>query len=366
VTVVVVVVSALLLLGILAYSQFEIYSEKEYIPYSRQARSNEYLALDRWLAGTGHPVRVIPFGGTDTLEEGPERYICVQASCFDWDKAEETILPWVEQGGRLVVFMDPDEAEYPGSFLAALGIRAEPYRYVPDGDDDSSDEDGEEEGDAFPVFDARIAFYPADAGDGEEPFGSLETVEDMRGMTRIVTAHSGKGSVTVAGRPLFMQNYFIDGMPNARLAWRFTGGALEEREGLLFIREKRTAKHFFGRLAERGNPFPLVLSVLILAAAGFWMVIPSFGIPLRDEEQPFRPIRDRFLAEIRFFRKYGSLDVYLGLYMDGLRKRGREGETGELAARLAQFEEVLKPGKELPFKKTVLYLKKLEDMAEHL
>ena len=105
----VVVAGALLLLGVLACSQFEIYPQKEFIPYSRQARANEYLALDRWLVRTGHPVRVIPSGGAGTLEEGPERYVCVQASCFDWDGAEETILPWVEKGGRLVVFMDPDE-----------------------------------------------------------------------------------------------------------------------------------------------------------------------------------------------------------------------------------------------------------------
>jgi hypothetical protein len=364
VTIIVVVVSALLFLGILTYTRFEIYSEKEFIPYSRQARDNEYLALDRWLAGTGHPVRMVPSGKADTLEKGPERYVCIQASCFDWDGAEETILPWVEKGGRLVVFMDLSGGEYLVSFLAVLGLKAEPYQYAPDETDDSPDE---EEKAAFPVFDTRIAFYPAETGrDRGENFGPRKTVEDMRGATRVVTMYPGEGSVTVAGRPLFMQNYFIGGVPNARLAWQLTGAALEEKEGLLFIRKKRTAKHFFGRLAERGNPLPPVLSVLILVAAGFWMVIPPFGIPLQDEESPLRPIRDRFLAEIRFLKKYGSLDVYLRLYMDELKKQDRGRKREELTARLIQFEEILKPGKKLSFKKAVLYLEKLEDMAERL
>jgi hypothetical protein len=367
VTVVVVVVSALLFLGVLAYTRLEIYSEKEFIPYSRQALDNKYLALDRWLAGAGHPVRVVPSGGAGTLEEGPERYVCIQASCFDWDGAEETILPWVEKGGRLVIFTDLPEEEYPASFLAALGLRAESYHYVPDKADDPPDEKGEEGAAAFPALDTHIAFYPAETeGHRGEDFGSRKTVEDTMGYTRIVTVYPGEGSVTVAGRPFFMQNYFIDELPNARLAWQLTGAALEEQEGLLFIRRKKTAKHFFGRLVERGNPLPPVLSALILAAAGFWMVIPSFGIPLRDEESPFRPIRDRFLAEIRFLKKYGSLDVYTGLYMEELKKRSRGRDAGELAVRLMQFEEALKPGKKLPFKKVVLYLKKLEDMAEHL
>ncbi|MDR1900000.1 MAG: hypothetical protein LBQ55_08340, partial [Treponema sp.] len=67
VTIFIVVVSALLLVGILAYTQLEIYPETEFVPYSRRARANEYLALERWLTGTGHPVRVVPQGNPDML-----------------------------------------------------------------------------------------------------------------------------------------------------------------------------------------------------------------------------------------------------------------------------------------------------------
>jgi hypothetical protein len=372
--IVVAVAGALLLLGLLAWTRLEIYSEMEEIPYSRAARTNEYLALDRWLAGTGHPVRIVPSGDPDTLEEGPERYACIQASCFDWDGAENTLLPWVEEGGRLVVFVDYlSEEEILDPFLASLGFRAELYEYgqdeesgVPDEDEGSPDEDegSPDEGGgeyAAPDLDSRIVFYPAAEGTEGEKFGSPETVEDADGNIRIVTVYPGKGSVTVAGQPWFMRNEFIDAPPNARLAWRFTGAALEEGEGFLFIREKNSGRHFFGRLAERGNPLPLALSILALTAIGFWMVIPSFGPPLRDGEPPLRPIRDRFLAEIRFLGKYGSLDSYLRLYVDALKRRDRGG-----AARLEQVEEALKPGKKLPLKKVILYLRQLEDMAEHL
>jgi hypothetical protein len=361
------VAGALLLLGLLAYTRFEIYSEAEIIPYSREARNNEYLALDRWLAGTGHPVRAVPSGNPGVLEAGPERFVCVQASRFDWNGAEDTLLPWMERGGRLVVFMDPSGREALAPFLAALGIRAElweesreePDEYLQD-DEVPPDEGGEY---AAPDLDRRIVFYPAgdDGGRGEP----LETVRDGKGNVRIVTARRGKGSAAFTGRPWFMRNEFIDAPPNARLAWRLTGAALEEREGLLFIREKTGGRHFFGRLAERGNPLPLALSVLILTAVGFWMVIPSFGPSLRDEEPSLRPIRDRFLAEIRFLKKYDSLDSYLRLYMDDLKRRSRGGAE-ETAARLAPLEEALRPGKKLSLKKTILYLEQLEDMAERL
>ena len=39
-------------------SIFEIVSETKYLPPSREARLNEYLAFDRWLEASGIPVRV--------------------------------------------------------------------------------------------------------------------------------------------------------------------------------------------------------------------------------------------------------------------------------------------------------------------
>jgi hypothetical protein len=374
VIIIVAVAGALLLLGLLAWTRLEIYSETEIVPYSRAARINEYLALDRWLAGTGHPARIVPSGNPGTLKAGPERYACVQAARFDWDGAEAALLPWIEKGGRLVVFMGLPEREALAPFLAALGIRAEPYEYgqdeesgAPDEDESSPDEGGGEY--AAPDLDSRIVFYPAEDGEEGKQFGPMEMLKDTGGNVRIVTAYRGKGSATFAGRPWFMRNDFIGAAPNARLAWRLTGAVLEEGERLLFIREKNSARHFFGRLAERGNPLPLALSILALTAVGFWMVIPSFGPPLRDGEPSRRPIRDRFLAEIRFLEKYGSLDSYLRRYMDDLKRR-RRGGTGEPAGpapvELTAIEEALRPGKKLPLKKTILYLKQLEDMAEHL
>jgi hypothetical protein len=89
----------------------------------------------------------------------------------------------------------------------------------------------------------------------------------------------------------------------------------------------------------------------------------SFGPSPRDGESSLRPIRDRFLAEIRFLKKYDSLDNYLRLYINDLKRRSRGGPED---ARLASFEEALKPGKKLSSKKTILYLQQLEDMAERL
>jgi len=65
---------------------------------------------------------------------------------------------------------------------------------------------------------------------------------------------------------------------------------------------------------ERGNLLPVGISALLLIILGFWMAIPVFGLVTIEKQKSSRPIRDRFIAEIRFLKKYRALDHYLNVY----------------------------------------------------
>ncbi|MDR2028379.1 MAG: hypothetical protein LBP93_02440 [Treponema sp.] len=160
----------------------------------------------------------------------------------------------------------------------------------------------------------------------EEPEtpGGMVTMEDPQGLIRLATIPVGKGSVTVTGAPYFMQNLYIDREENARLSWELCGAGDRENRGILFIRGRRMVQSLWGNLAERGSLVCLILPLLVLAAAGFWMAIPVFGRVQKDEPRPGKPLRERFLAEARFLKKYRGLDLYADIYIRELRSRLRQ------------------------------------------
>ena len=140
-----------------------------------------------------------------------------------------------------------------------------------------------------------------------------------------VSLEMGKGSITVTGDVPFLYSTNLRKKPNAELAGTLF---LNDPGGVLLIRNAENEKHLFGSLAERGNPFALLVSAVVLAAAGFWMVIPLFGRFRHVPARPGKPLRERFLAEGRFLLKYGALDKYLSVYGAELEQRRRVRGTG--------------------------------------
>ncbi|MDR1863414.1 MAG: DUF4350 domain-containing protein, partial [Treponema sp.] len=123
--------AGLAILGAVAFTcrqLFEVYAAPEPVPPSREARINPYLALDRWLTDTEHPVRLADSGDYETLAAAGESTIFIQASLFDWSaEAAGFLLSWVEEGGILVLALDYNwvlEEEGLAEFLAGLGITA--------------------------------------------------------------------------------------------------------------------------------------------------------------------------------------------------------------------------------------------------
>jgi len=287
-------------LALLAYNYLEIYPEKAYSPPSREVFFNDYYAMERWLKETGHPVRLENHFYPQRLTTITERVVMTHSSLSYWDNADEFILPWIEQGGYLIISMDYFEHVYDElllEFLSGFGITVEEGTY----EKTAPDED-------VPDFDMGVFFL----FDDEDKFFFIK---DTLGYTRLVEVPIGNGALTVTGMPLFMDNYNLRKNKNANIAWNLTGArATGDNAEILFVRSYRDTKSMFGKIMERGNLIPAVISALLVIFIGFWMVIPVLGLVFDEKQKSSRPIRERFAAEISFLKKYKALDYYLKIY----------------------------------------------------
>jgi hypothetical protein len=380
----------LALVALAGYLLFEIYPVTNYRRPSPESLSNEYLALDRWLQKTGHPLKTATAGGPDLPSRLPEKVLLIQSSLFDWSgEASGALRSWMAGGGNLVIFSDvpwyEDEEEELSIFLEEFGITMEKFSPLDEEEEEDTEDEADaeveetvpddleaESGAAEPVLDPELCFYV------EETTVPAVTLRDYQDKIRLVTVPHGQGSVTVSGVPYFMWSAHIGEEQNARLAWRFTGALDRENQGIYFIRGRTPASGFWGKLAERGNVTPLAVSILILLAAGFWMVLPVFGRPVRDEERPGKPIGERFRAESRFLRRYGALDLYLEAYVEELwnKLRIRRGlfHPDQMVPILAELwgmdapgvEKIIHPGGKLPYRDFVRYIRLIENTEERL
>jgi hypothetical protein len=351
--------------GIIIYSNFEIYSDTTAGTISPEAGSNEFLALERWLAGTGRGVRKARGGNFSSVSSGAEKTVYIQAGAFDWRGAEASLVSWAEAGGALIISVDQEP--YEGSdlavFFSALGVKAET--------DTRKKDTGEEFLPLLPDFDPQIHFRFTDETENISP--DIFTMRDNKGNTALVRISLGKGFITLIGRPLFMVNENLKSEINARLAWTLldAGDHLNagdqpdagDRRGVLFIRAGKSKQSIFSKLAERGNIVPPVTAVLFFIVTCFWMVIPGFGLVRHESESYEKPITERFRSEIRFLRKYKALSGYIEMYLKELKFKFH-GEA--LPEKAADIERDMQRKKKLKVKEIIRYLDVLEKITENL
>ncbi|MDR0623533.1 MAG: hypothetical protein LBG10_03800 [Treponema sp.] len=362
---------ALLLLAVLAYTNLEIRPRTVFVPPSREARVNNFFALEKWLARTGHPVRFLKRGSPGQITGAPEKTVFLQASVFDWEDAAEPLKNWIAAGGFLLVSLEPfHEDAALDAFLAGFGI--EPAVFENPAADAAAGAEEEHDGgggleyeeapppEPVPDFDQLVRFTVS-----EETAPPVFTIKEGEDIIRLVRVPLEAGAAVFTGRPVFMENDYLEREVNARLAWDLTGGRTGDNPGLLFIRGRRQVKSLFGKLADRGNLLPLGLSLLLLIITGFWMVLPPFGLLLQEKEPSVRPIRERFLAEIRFLKKYHALETYLEAYIHEIRRKLRNSQ-GNKGAFPDEVEKTLKTRGRLPYKELIQNLQKLGTMMERL
>jgi len=297
----------LALLGFVLYTNLEIYREKTFFSPSRNVIDNIYYAMEQWLKETGHPVRFEKNFNPSKFAEVKERVVIIHSSASRWDDAENLILPWIEQGGYLIIILDNYGASSINENILKLlsGFRITVGHGTPE-DESVSDESVPEE--SIPDFGRNIHFL-------FENNDKISAIKDRYGIVRLVEIPIGDGALTVTGRPSFMINNFLHNEINARFAWKLTGARAEgNNTGVLFVRERHLSKNIFGKIMEKGNLFPAVFSAFLLIILGFWMVIPVFGLTAVEKQKTSKPIGERFIAEIRFLKKYHALDHYLDVY----------------------------------------------------
>jgi hypothetical protein len=361
----VIAAAALALLTILAYTNLEIIPQRIFRPPSREVLVNDFFALEKWLAKTGHPVRFVKRGDFSRIISAPEKTVFIQASVFDWEGAGEPLTNWIGEGGFLLVSVDspPDEDEALETFLSGFGV------YAGIIDRSLADEAGEENNDAdppredLPDFDGTMRFSLTETPENSAGT-SIVTIPAAGNAIRLMKIPLGAGAIAFIGLPRFMRNDYLEREVNARLAWELTGAQTGTgNPGLLFIRGRRQVKSLFGKLADRGNFLPLGLSALILIIIGFWMVIPPFGLLFQEKKRSGRPIGERFLAEIRFLKKYRALDTYGAVYIHEIKRKLRGREAGP---ELERLETVLNTAGSLSYKDFIQTLQKLGTMMERL
>ena len=296
------------------FSVFEVVEDERYFPPSREARLNDYLAMDRWLGAEGHAVRVVTRGNLETLKTAAEGTIFIQSELFDWNEAAlEYLEAWVRSGGSLILclgyYRSWDTDEELGLFLSRLGLEADTSWntrvYDP----------------LAPSFGRNIQFI---ISEGETAGDNLTlTLKDPNGFIRLVQYTMGRGKIAVTSRPQFMMTLRLDEEPNARLSWYLLAGDASGRVNgdILFIRGERQGEGIMGRVFQLGNFAVIIISALVLVVVGFWSVIPQFGVIKGIEEKSGKGLTERFLAEGRFLARFGALDTYRNVYFREIRRR---------------------------------------------
>jgi len=317
----IVVLVALLLVGAFCYTQLEIVPATTWQRASKEVRANEYLALDRWLESAGCGTRSAAVGGVEAILKGPEKTVFIENSRFNWLNKEQ-LLPWIEEGGRLIVSLDVPPSDSLGGFMETLGVTRIEYSYYEDESDDRKNADDliiktlPEENPVY--FDWQTSFVVTE----ETSADRILFMGDKYGNIKLVKIELGAGWAVFTGKTYFLQNYSLQRSDHAALARELflSDGVAQD---ILFIRMLSGERHLLGNLAERGNPTALAVSIALLIIAGFWMVIPSFGRYKPEPERPGKPLRERFLAEGRFLAKYHALGKYSEVYRRELEQRNR-------------------------------------------
>jgi hypothetical protein len=335
-----IIVAILAVLGFFAYSFLEIYDREVYESPSAEVRSNDYLALERWLSKSGHHVDILPFTNPKDILQIDEDVIIMNSSSFSWtEDTFDELKSLIENGKHFFIFHEyyqttfHDEDFY--SFINHFGVDM-----ITPGDDDASENISESENnfdsqetessnqndtelitaedDDYLYLDQTIYFII------EENRNDILSAGVDANKINLVHIPFGKGSVTFTGSPFFMQNNNLRKNKNRLLAWNLTGAKDEDRQGILFVQEREIQNTFLQDLVNEGNIFPLIISIFILTIICFWGFIPHFGKIITEEESFGKPIRERLIAEAVFLKKFHSLNQYIDVYEKTIQQRFRK------------------------------------------
>ncbi|GMO32042.1 MAG: hypothetical protein Ta2F_07880 [Termitinemataceae bacterium] len=303
---------------VLGSSVFEPYKKIKRTAITEAAKNNIYLAADRWLEGTGHKLRIEESGNAQTVAASYEDVVLIFASCFEFTDYSK-LIDTIKAGKKVTVFYDKifDDSFY--DFTKAVknelpkvdGINAE----------DKKSADTEEE-------------YFEDESNDYFDFVNL-----------------GNGILTVTASHYKMQFQFLNdkNFGDAKSVWNYTGALDNENKGIYIVRskevendtiwKKKNDKTLWEILAEKGALFPIIGSILLLIILGFWMSLMPIGKLVTERELHGKSIRERFLAEGRFYKKYNLLNEYLKYFPCAAPDTSKKTTINDLEKLLSKNQE---------------------------
>jgi hypothetical protein len=395
VSIICIILAILFAVGFLAYNFLEIYDRETYDLPSAEVRSNDYLALQRWLLQCGHSVDTWTFISSEDILKIDEQVIVLDSLLFAWEENTfDTLKPWIENGKHLFVyhnywqntFNDEDFYSFVKKFDVTM-ITPDAVSAEKKNDDstivqkteasDQHEDNAElisEDAEDYLYLDQSIQF---DVQETRDDILRAGADDDMINLVRIPV---GEGSVTFTGSPFFMQNNNLRKNKNRFLAWNLTGAHDKDKQGILFVQGTEIQNTFFQDLIHEGNVVPLVISIFILIVICFWGFIPRFGKIIVDEESSGKPLRERFLAEAIFLKKFHSLARYIDVYEKAIQQRFKKnygeyiGDKKLFCIRLAeivkldaeQIEQSLYPKKVFTSTSFAKCMKAIEIILERL
>ena len=332
-----------LLIGIFCYTQLEIVPSTRWEAPSREVRANPYYALEKWLEASSYQLRTISMGNINTILNAPEKIVYAESSRVNWTGDLQLLIPRLEEGGCLILALDSTINNNLQEFMKSLGVWASSFSGFSDLEEPNDPEDTETNDDSAelsPTFDWQLSFKITGQN---APVDKILIMKNLGGI-KLVKLEIGRGFVVFTGNANFLQNYSLRIADNVQLAaelFMSEETTLEAAAGfaeheILFIRTLSGDRQIFGSLADRGNPAALAASLILLLVIGFWMFIPSFGRTIYEAEKPGKPLRERFLAEGRFLKKYHALGKYMEVYEKEFEQQSRSKGLEELSQSMKQ------------------------------
>lgn len=291
-----------------AYQLFEVYKKTVRTNTGEAAKENRFLAMDRWLDLSGHKIRIAEKGDVALLKDAPEDLVLIFTSCFDFTD-HQTIIDLVKQGKKIMIFYDRlfDDTYY--------NLSDELVKIKKNIDEENNKKNNEKV-DVKPETDAEKEKEKNNTEDDEDTYSISDKLEDGYFL------EIGDGVINIGADAYIMENHALENKNDIQKAWAYTGALDRDKKGIFIIRSKNvengtvwdinnnSALTFWKLAAQKGALAPLVLSIIALIVFGFWMTLMPFGKYIKEKEIKGKQIRERFLAEGRFYKKYNLLNNY--------------------------------------------------------
>jgi hypothetical protein len=267
------------------FASYERVTERQRVGYSGEARTNAYLAAERFLARMGVAARHVktipelkelPVNGTLLL---PDRRDALTPD------ARAAALRWVESGGHLIV--EDEDARLPDPILDGLGVKRVAVAKPPRG--------------KLPPLEATL---PHASRPMRIEMHSNQTLDAPQARVRVAGQHAthllhfehGRGRVTVLNDLEFLRNRSIGRLDHAEFLWQIV--RFQPDTPALFVFDNPQKLSLLAWL--RDNAWAVLAAAGLLLVLWLWRVGARFGPVLPDPEPARRRLLDHLRASGRF------------------------------------------------------------------